>query len=1057
MIPFLHRVPAFREVLVVAASLWLFPGIVSAVEFATVQPLFEKYCSQCHNAEKEEGHLNLEQYKTYEAFTSNHELLEHLEWVLSSEEMPPMKSAQPTQPERESMLALVEQSLASLTNAQPNDPGVVVMPRMNMNEYDYVVRDLTGLDLALGQYLTADGVGGEGFLNVGANQMMSVGQFEGFLSTAKKLLNHARFIPGGSVFWSPAPLNPVNNDAELKKETVAAWEEWHTVRKQALIGAHEAKLKRQLGMVWEAYAEAAWQYYHRAAFGLPEATYEQVAGAYEVPLFPGALEMTYRLLTRDPTLPGADKLLKNPFYTEFIRQWEAIPGPRGQDPAQQRAAFKSLAKWRELASATNDFGSGAKEGDLDIPPKNKEEKQALRGLYHKGEPQLAVDLDKAKDGRVYLAVAPIFGSSFMPPVVFGKGEFVMQDGSRQPWQRILDGFENQDGAPVAFGQGATGAALGADEVGLTPPGYLAFEVPAKAKELHVEMVYADPKAEGIAAVRVAPFDAPPADYFETFRGRRWVGRRTPAFSGRLAELAEHLAVMDSTNTGYTRLRDGLPWVGEDPAMLEFFGVQVPKSNWSNRLALFALSAGDIRRNLTEDQQAELDRLRTQLAMVQAAAKLEPGVVDQKAVELIGMMAGRLWRRPPSQEEVQQLAALYQTDRAAGLCYEQAIKTPLTALLVAPSFLYRFTEAQGKPEPYPLSDPELATRLAFVLWGSLPDDELLRVAYQNQLANPEMLRAQIERMIRDPRARNFIEEFTGMWLGFAGFSQFGGPDAEKYKEFDDDLKVAMHEEAVAFFLDLLRSDKPVTLAFDADYTFLNERLAKHYNIDGVQGDEMRLVKLDTDQRGGIFGMGTFLTKYSAPLRTSPVHRGIWLYEKVLGLPIPEPPPNVPLLSDEEVDGTGKTVAQQLAQHREDPACSSCHERFDPLGVALENYDPIGKWRTTTGGQPVDARGAFLTGQVIEGLPALQAYMGERRQFFIENFCRKLLGYTLGRALLPTDKPVLEAMMQALETNGYQFRAALETAIFSPQFRMRRDEEIRPKAALPLSDPHPIANN
>jgi len=1042
---------AFTGLLLAVSSLSL-----SAVDFGTVQPLLQKYCYECHNAEKEEGHLDLAKYKTLELFAQDHELLDHLAWVIAEEEMPPMKAPQPTKEERELILALVEQSLAVLTNAQPNDPGIVVMPRVNMNEYDYIVQDLTGYDLELGQYLTPDGVGGEGFLNVGANQMMSVGQFEGFLSTAKKFMNHARIIPGAPIFWSRNVMAELEDQKQLKKMVAAAWEDWHTARKSTLANQHQKALERKFDYVWEAYLEAAWQYHHRAAFGAPNATYEQIAEAYDIPLFPGALELTYRLLTRDTSLRGVDQLVENPYFQELIRQWEALPAPRGNDLTQVREAIADISKWRKAASDLNDFAPIGPDHHLDLPVADRSDLQALRGLYNKGEPRYHIDLARDEDGRVFLGVAPLFGSEFMPEVVWKNGEVVMEDGSRQPWQKVIPGFVDQAGQQRTWGQGTDGRALGHGEIGLTPPGYLAFDVPEGAKELHVDLVYANPDAQGKAGVKAGPLPEAPENYFWEFADRKYMGRRSPKFSNRMAETAEKMAVMDTTNTGYTRLRDNIAFYGVPEDLLAFLDVKPPESKFPERLFLFSLNAEDLRRKLSEDEQAELEKYYQQMAATKEAAALEPAMVDQQAKELIGGFAGRLWRRPPTMDEVNRLFALYQSDRAEGRTYERAVKTALTATLVAPDFLYRFTQAKGDAEPYALSDPELATRLAFVLWGSLPDEELLRVAYQDQLSNPEMLRAQINRMIMDPRARNFVEEFTGMWLGFADFDRFSGPDAEKYDEFDNPLKEAMHEEATLFFLDLLRNNKPVTLAFDADYTFLNERLADHYGVDGVDGKEMRLVKLDNDQRGGIFGMGAFLTKTSAPLRTSPVHRGIWLYEKVLGLPVPEPPANVPLLSDEEVNEEGLTVAEQLAQHREDPACASCHDRFDPLGVALENFDPIGGWRTKTGGQPVDAKGEFASGEVIEGLPQLKDYMQEKREYFLENFCSKLLAYTLGRSLLPTDKPAVEAMMQALKQTDYSFRAALETAIFSPQFRMRRDEEIRPQAATPANNPHSVAS-
>jgi len=538
-----------------------FPGNVDAVDFNTVQPLLQKYCYDCHNPEKEEGHLDLTKYKTLDSFATDHEMLDHVQWVVSEHEMPPMKASQPTEQERELIVALVEQSLAALTNAKPNDPGIVVMPRVNMKEYDYIVEDLTGYDLQLGQYLTPDGVGGEGFLNVGANQMMSVGQFEGFLSTAKKLLDHARIIPGSDIFWSPNVMAAAGNESEMKKLVRDAWDDWHSVRKQELISAQEKQLERKLDFVWEAYLEAAWQYHHRAAFGASNATFEQVAKAYEIPLFPDALEMTYRILTKDPGSHGNDKLQENPLFIELIRQWQALPAPQGKDLYQVRKEIEAIAEWREAAASTNDWGNVGPDRHLDIPIKDRADNQALRGRYNKGEPRLHIDLAKDDDGKVFLAVAPVFGSEFMPQVIWKNGEVVMEDGSKKPWQSVLSGFTDQGGRARPFGQNAQGEPIGAGEVGMVPPGHLAFDVPNGAKELHVDLVYADTQPSGKAGVKAGPLPEAPQDYFQELAGRKYVGRRNPKFAAQMSEQMERLAVMDTANTGYTRLRDDVTFHG----------------------------------------------------------------------------------------------------------------------------------------------------------------------------------------------------------------------------------------------------------------------------------------------------------------------------------------------------------------------------------------------------------------------------------------------------------------------------------------------------------------
>lgn len=362
---------------------------------------------------------------------------------------------------------------------------------------------------------------------------------------------------------------------------------------------------------------------------------------------------------------------------------------------------------------------------------------------------------------------------------------------------------------------------------------------------------------------------------------------------------------------------------------------------------------------------------------------------------------------------------------------------MRAVLIAPNFLYRFTESRGSEDPYSLTGREFATRLAFVLWSSLPDDRLYRLADNGRLRQRPVLSDEIDRMLADDRAERFLQEFVGRWLGFAEFESFSGPDQEKFPAFTPKLRDAMNAEVSAFVHHLIHEERPLTELFSADYTFLNETLAKHYGIEDVEGDNLRLVEVDPQRRGGVLGMGAFLTKTSTPLRTSPVHRGLWIYEHILDLPVPEPPP-VPQLSDEGVDESGKTITEQLRQHRQDPACYSCHDRFDPLGVALENFDPIGRWRTKVEGKaPVSSVGEFRSGQTIDGIDGLRAFLAEREDELLEAFCTKMLGYALGRTVLPTDRPTLEEMISAMRANNLSMRAAIHVALTSPQFLQRRD--------------------
>lgn len=1008
-------------------------GQLPATSFDEVQPLLKQFCYDCHNPDKKEGHLDLASLHTEAALLQEHETLDHLQWVISEKEMPPMKSEQhPSEEQRAAMVDYIEESLMRLTNAQPFDPGIVPMPHLTQDEFDYIVEDLTGFDLNLGQYLTADTASEEGFHHFGARQTMSVGQFEGFLSTFKKLLGYSRIVPKAGLTWSSIPMEEAESEAGVREKVLEGWKEWHERQVRSQASNHVDELEDKIGSGFTAYLEAAWQYQHRAAFGAPNATFEQIAQAYEVPLVPSSVELTWRMVAKPETVPGFDKMMKNPFWHEIQRQWHALPAPRNQDTNSARKEIAAITKWRTRAVDDNNYKGYSRHNELMIKPKDSGVGQQIRGTYERGDAELRIDLTQATDDTIYFAAGPIPTSQWHPEIVLHSGLLTLSDGSKKPWQEVTDHLEAPNGQSVPLSPDGT--------ITMPTPNHLAFAVPKGATQLVVHGRYGEAKGQGPAAVRLQVLNDAPQDYFESIASAQWLGAKKPEYSHRLDRLANAVRGLDSASPASVRMNNNTDFAGLPNDVLNHFGIKPPSSEWRDDPGLLAFTAKEIRQRADDTEKQNLESLRTQILSLAGASGMDEAALEAEARQVIGSLLPRLWRRIPTHAEVEGLMNLYRTDRADGRAYDVSVKTALTAALMSPDFLYRPTTSSGQEEPYLLHDLELATRLAFVLWGRLPDGELLQLAANDQLANAQNFNAQVDRMLADPRAEAFIEQFAGLWLGFNDFDRFEGPDAEKYNNFDQPLREAMYQEVKRFFETLVRENRPITEVFTADYTYLNERLAGHYGVPGVEGPEMRRVSLhDTSQRGGILGMGAFLTKTSEPLRTSPVHRGIWVYEDILGLPIPAPPANVPTLSDEETNEEGLTVAQQLAQHREDPACSSCHDRFDPLGVALENYDPIGAWRTRTGGQPVDARGEFADGQVVEGLPQLRAMMVERQDIFLHNFCEKLLAYTLGRSLLPTDKPTIEAMIAALAQNEFRFQAALDVALLSPQFLKRRDSE------------------
>ena len=394
-------------------------------------------------------------------------------------------------------------------------------------------------------------------------------------------------------------------------------------------------------------------------------------------------------------------------------------------------------------------------------------------------------------------------------------------------------------------------------------------------------------------------------------------------------------------------------------------------------------------------------------------------------------AARAWRRRLTDSEQTSLRGLYQTLRDAEIPHEQAIRLTLARVLTSPAFLYRRERPTAGKSPGPVTDIELASRLSYFLWSSLPDGELRRLAEAGKLSDPATLTIQSRRLLRDRRARRLAVQFACQWLHLRDFDQTVEKNETLYPEFSV-LRAHMYEETVRFFEDLFRNDGSILELLDADHTFLNEALARHYGIDGVSGSQWRRVDgIRAQGRGGLLGMATVLASQSGASRTSPILRGNWVYETLLGERLPRPPANVPQLPDERPEGL--TARELIEQHSSVAACAKCHAKIDPYGFALEQYDAIGRLRP----QPVDTATKLFDGRTVDGINGLRDYLaGDRQDDIVRQFCRKLLGYSLGREILLSDRPLIDKMMRDLAENDYRFSVAVEAIVLSDQFRKIR---------------------
>jgi mono/diheme cytochrome c family protein len=415
-----------------------------------------------------------------------------------------------------------------------------------------------------------------------------------------------------------------------------------------------------------------------------------------------------------------------------------------------------------------------------------------------------------------------------------------------------------------------------------------------------------------------------------------------------------------------------------------------------------------------------------------------GVTDDRcAHQIVSSLARRAFRRPVAETDLQPLMALYREKRGQG--FEAGVAAALRGILIDPEFLFHIERDPATVAPgavYSVGDVELASRLSFFLWSSIPDEPLLQLAEAGTLHEPAVLEAQAARMLRDERANAFVSNFFGQWLLLRNV-RTRAPDPGAFPDFDENLREAMQKETELFVASQVREDRSVVDLLTANYTFVNDRLAAHYGIPNVHGSHFRRFTFADGRRGGLLGQASILMATSYPNRTSPTQRGLWVLDGLLGAPPPPPPPNVPSLPDDNGEhGRFATMRERMDRHRTNPVCASCHARMDPLGFALENFDGIGTWRSSEGERPVDASGTLPDGTHFEGPNGLRAILLNRREEFVQTVTEKLLTYALGRGLESYDAPAIRAITREAAANDSRWSSLVAGIVKSTPFRMRR---------------------
>jgi hypothetical protein len=1002
----------------------------SADDYAEkVLPILKDTCLNCHSTKKQKGDVDLEQFASVADIRRSPKVWEAVLEQVASGEMPPKKEKALSTAAKKTLLDWTRLTLEGIALANAGDPGPVVLRRLSNSEYTYAIQDLTRVpSLDPAREFPVDGSAGEGFTNVGAALVMSPGLLSKYLDAGKDVALHAMLLPDGIAFSDKMTKRDWTNE---KIAAIKAFYARYSVAgkvESVLVQGNKVDLVGGDGRLpLELYLSATLT--HRDDLRSGRKTVEQVA--QELGLNARYLGALWTSMNGDTA-----SIFLDPIRADWRK---ALPADVPVLAASIKAWQASL--WR--------FGAIGHIGKVNGP---------------KGW-QLPVDPVVARED---FRVAIPAGDS---PKVYLTSANLHSDRASLVWSKARVVVKGKPDAAVAIPAGKPSGPNTVIEVAL-PAGL------PKGAEFLVEC-HLPKEASGAACVQARVTTTPSAVSGRIFptgapinkkKGGKWSdGEGAMGFAAPLLATEGGVARQDV-------LRSAQAFRDIFPSALCYASV-VPVDEVVT-LTLFYREDDALRRLMLDDKAAaELDRLWSDLRFISQEALLqvesfeslyqfatqdanpnafeplrEPIMrraaefqqellaAEPKHVDAVVRLAAEAWRRPLKEGEAEQLRSLYQDLRKQELPHDLAVRRLIARVLVSSAFLYRGEKAGAGEKAAPVNDWELATRLSFFLWSSAPDAELRGLAASGKLHEPEVLAAQMRRMVKDARSVRLAREFGCQWLHVRDVATLDEKSERHFPTFVS-LRGDMQEEAERFFADLFQQDRPVLSLINADHAFVNGPLARHYGLK-VTGDGWQRVEgVRAQGRGGILAFAATLAKQSGASRTSPILRGNWLSEVLLGEKLPRPPKDVPILP--ETAPQGLTERQLIEKHSSDPACARCHQRVDPFGFALEGFDAIGRARSKdAAGLDIDTRTVLPGGVAVDGLNGLRDYLLTRRQDdFLRQFSRKLLGYALGRSVQLSDKPLLDTMVARLKDGEGRVGGALELIVRSPQFREVRGRDFK----------------
>jgi hypothetical protein len=960
---------------------------------STVHPFLETYCFNCHGKEKQKAKLDLSVYPTVQSVAEGYHRWETILEKLKANEMPPEEAKQhPTPKLHDAVVNWITAFRKFEADRNAGDPGPVLARRLSNAEYDYTIRDLTGVDIRPTKEFPVDPANEAGFDNSGESLAMSPALLKKYLEAAQRVAQHVVLKPEGFVFGP----HPMVADTDRDKYCV-----------QRVVDFYQRQPTNYVD-----YFMAAWCFKNRDALGKTRETLDDFAADAKI---------SRKYLAKIWTILEEEEQKLGPLFTLQSLWRELPPG----DKTTAEALHRSSEKMRHLVVAARQK----------LIPKFKY--PAIKGISNGSQSfVLWMNRRQAESRMRYLpdqsskaetsteTEKSLADEALTPP---------LNEADRPAYEQTLNHFCSV--FPDAFyisergrffvdpGDHDQGRLLSAGFHLMT--GYFRDDQPLYHLILNPEQQHEiDSLWEDLNFITYAPL------------------RQYRDFI--FFERAEPPRFMQGAEFDFARSEDKDVTSAAKIEQLSQAYLAKARRNGGEGTPIEAIEQY-FKNIAAQIQWVETNRLASEASHLDALL----------------VFAERAYRRPLSEPEREDLLAFYHLLRKdEGLDHEEAIRDSITSILISPHFCYQVRIADqnrsatilpraGAPAGSEasslgssthrirsLSDYSLTSRLSYFLWSTMPDQELLDHAAASDLHKPEVLLGQARRMLHDNRVLGLVTEFGGNWLDFRRFEEHNSVDRERFKSFNNDLREAMFEEPIHFFLDLVQQDRSVLNFLYADYTFVNPILAAHYKIpaSALSSNEwVRVENANQYARGGLLPMSVFLTKNSPGLRTSPVKRGYWVVRRLLGEVIPPPPPKVPELPSDEAK-LDLPLRETLARHRSDKACSGCHARFDSFGLVFENYGPIGELRDKDlAGRDVDIRATFPGGGEGTGLEGLRQYLREHRQDdFLDNLCRKMLAYALGRTLMLSDDGTIEQLRAKLAANDFRFCSLIETIVTSPQF-------------------------